>query len=122
LGNPVVRGDGAGSSDRLHRYVQWVLRVGLFGSVVAMTIGLSIHLASGAEDAPAVRLWALFQHTSDAGLALTAIGILMLALTPVFRVLVLVPLWWRERDYRFVAVALAVLATLALSVVLGKGG
>jgi len=52
----------------------------------------------------------------------TALGIVVLALTPAFRVLALVGLWWRERDYRFVVVALAVVATLAASVLLGKGG
>jgi len=45
----------------------------------------------------------------------------VLALTPALRVLALVAIWWRERDWRFVGVALAVVATLAVGIALGKG-
>jgi uncharacterized membrane protein len=45
----------------------------------------------------------------------------VLALTPAVRVLALVVLWWKERDWRFVAVALAVVMTLGCGFFLGKG-
>jgi len=44
-------------------------------------------------------------------------GVVVLALTPVARVLVLIGLWVRERDWRFVAVAGVVLVVLGVAVV-----
>jgi uncharacterized membrane protein len=122
LSDAATRDDIADESDRLHHHVRTVLRVGISLSVVLIASGLALHVASGADDAPAVRLGDLFARGADPGLVVTALGIVVLALTPAFRVLALVGLWWRERDYRFVVVALAVVATLAASVLLGKGG
>ena len=110
MSDPVVRDVAALESDRLHKRVQLVLRGGLLTSVVLMVTGLAIRFARGEDDAPAI------------GLMLTAFGILVLALTPALRVLALVGVWWRERDYRFVGVALIVVATLITSVLIGKGG
>ena len=50
-----------------------------------------------------------------------ALGVLVLAATPLFRVLALVVLWTRERDWRFVVVALLVVATLSMAIVVGHG-
>ena len=122
LSEPATRDGAADESDRLHGHVQTVLRVGLLVSVTLMMTGLGLRLSRGENDAPPVRLLDLFAHGSDPGLVLTALGILVLALTPALRVLALVGLWWRERDYRFVAVALVVTVTLVASVLLGKGG
>ncbi len=122
MSEPCTRDHVADESDRLHGQVQRVLRVGLGLSVTLMVLGLAVTLARGEHgEAQAVRLGDLLSRDIDPGLALTASGILVLALTPAFRVLALVGLWWRERDYRFVAVALAVMATLGASVLLGKG-
>ena len=70
------------------------------------------------NDAPAARLWHL-----DGGLgpALTTLGVMVLAFTPALRVLALVVVWWHERDWRFVGVALFVVATLAVGILLGRG-
>ncbi len=48
-------------------------------------------------------------------------GVLVLAATPVVRVLALAYLWAREKDFRFMSVALAVAAILAFSMLSGKG-
>jgi uncharacterized membrane protein len=122
LSELATRDQAADESDKLHIHVRTVLRVGLFLSVVLILSGLALNLARGQDDAPAVRLGDLFAHGADPGLLLTANGIVVLALTPAVRVLALVGLWLRERDYRFVFVALAVVVTLAASVLLGKGG
>ena len=108
-------------SDLLHLRVQTVLRAGLALSVALMVAGSIVRLAVGRTDAPAVKLFALFD-TSDPSLLLLALGIFVLALTPAMRVVALVYLWWRERDYRFVGVAMLVIVTLVASVMLGRGG
>ena len=122
MSDPVARDVVAVESDRLHKRVQLVLRAGLVTSVVLMVAGLVLRFARGENDAPAVGLLDLFTRGGDTGLVLTALGILVLALTPALRVLALISVWWRERDYRFVGVALMVLATLIASVLLGRGG
>lgn len=48
-------------------------------------------------------------------------GILVLGLTPVARVVLLAILWIRERDLRFAAAALVVLAVLAAALAAGMG-
>jgi uncharacterized membrane protein len=109
-------------SDRLHGWVQAILRLGMVVSTALMLLGLGIRFAAGLDDAPAVGLWTLFSSGADTGLVITALGVVVLAATPALRAVALVALWWRERDYRFVAVALSVVVTLAASILLGKGG
>jgi uncharacterized membrane protein len=99
-----------------------ILRTGLAVSVALMAAGVGLRFAHGREDAPAVRLFDLVDSKADLGLTLTALGIFALALTPAFRVAALVYLWAKEKDARFVVIALVVLATLGVSVALGKGG
>ncbi len=55
------------------------------------------------------------------GDALMGLGILALGATPALRVVVLAGIWTRERDWRFVAVAGAVVASLTAAVLLGGG-
>jgi uncharacterized membrane protein len=110
--------EAAEESDRLHRRIGWLLRIGLGASVLLLTSGMIVLFATGVQDAPSVRLWHL---DGDAGLVLSTLGVTVLALTPALRVVALVALWWRERDWHFVGVALAVVATLAVGIFLGKG-
>jgi len=65
-----------------------------------------------------VKPWRLEGGT---GLVLSTLGVLVLALTPALRVLAVMLIWWRERDWRFVGVAVAVVATLAVGLMLGRG-
>ncbi len=80
----VPAADGAdgveAESDRLHAQVGWVLRIGLALSVLLLASGMALRVASGVEDAPSVPLWHL--GGGDAGLALSTLGVLVLALTP----------------------------------------
>jgi uncharacterized membrane protein len=107
-------------AERDHKRVQLLLRVGLALSTALMTAGMLVRLARGDHSSVPVRLFEL-GAAPDLGLLLIALGILALAMTPALRVLSLVLIWGRERDWRFVGVALAVAVTLALSIVLGKG-
>jgi hypothetical protein len=105
---------------RAQRYVQVLLRTGLGVAVAMLVAGMSWKLASGVHRAGAVRLFGLGDADSGPDL-LMALGVLALAVTPAFRVLALVVIWSRERDWRFVGVATVVVLTLALAVVVGHG-
>jgi uncharacterized membrane protein len=101
--------------------IQWLLRTGLGISVALMAAGLAVQLGSGARHSNAVRMFELARAPASLGERVMALGILVLAFTPVLRVVALVLLWVKERDWRFVAVALTVAATLALAIALGGG-
>jgi hypothetical protein len=87
-------------------------------SVLLLGCGTAIYLASGRTDAPAIAPWRL---EGGAGHVVSTLGVLVLVLTPALRVLAVMLIWWRERDWRFVAVAVAVIATLAVGTGLGRG-
>ncbi len=107
-------------SEQAHRRVQAVLRVGLAIAVTAMLAGLAVCLATGRCNTHRVRISAI-AGPMDPGLRLLSTGILALALTPAARVLALVALWARTRDWRFVAIALAVVGVLTTAVMVGAG-
>lgn len=104
------------------KLVKWLLRIGLAASTLLMAAGLVVQLASEARLTIPVRL---FEVASPAplplGERLMAIGIVVLAFTPALRVVALLGLWLQERDYRFAAVAVAVVLTLVLAIVVGGG-
>ena len=112
----------AASQEAMHRdqrAVQLLLRVGLGVAVALMAVGLALKVASGSVRSSRIELFALGAgSTADLVMAL---GVLVLAATPVFRVLALVVLWTRERDWRFVASALLVVVTLSVAILLGHG-
>ncbi len=100
--------------------VQRVLRGGLVMAAVLMVGGLVADVAGNDLAAAPVRLGGLLRD-GTVGDRLMAVGILVLSLTPFARVVTLIGLWTRERDRRFVAVGIAVLAVLATSLALGVG-
>ncbi|MBN1948068.1 MAG: DUF1634 domain-containing protein [Bradymonadales bacterium] len=102
------------------RTVQLVLRLGLALAVVLMMAGLAIRLASGDLTAQGVPLFRLFGNQRP-GEDLMALGLLVLAAVPPLRVVSLLILWCRERDTRFVLVAITVVAVLLLAVAAGGG-
>ncbi len=85
-----------------------------------MLTGLVMQLVQGAHRSRGVKLFALGGAHTHAELVM-ALGVLVLAATPAFRVLALLVLWSRERDWRFVGVAAAVVVTLSVAVVIGHG-
>jgi uncharacterized membrane protein len=54
--------------------------------------------------------------------AIIVLGLLVLLATPLLRIIVSAVIFARERDWRYVAITLLVLAILLLSFALGKGG
>lgn len=83
-----------------------------------MAAGLVIDAARSELDAAPVRLGGILRD-GEVGDRIMAAGILVLSLTPLVRVATLIAVWARERDRRFVAVGLAVIAVLAASLTLG---
>lgn len=100
------------------RIVNGLLRTGLVGAMALMGAGLVVALATGARDDIPVKLFALGE-ASGLGDRLMALGIVVLGLTPALRVLVLASIWARQRDWRFVGVATAVVVTLVIATLLG---
>lgn len=101
--------------------MQTALRAGLGTSFALLVAGILIAAFEPGSGRGPVPLSDLFGRL-PLGSRLMGLGILVLGLTPVIRVLLLVFLWIRERDYRHAAVAGVVLITLITSVVLGHPG
>ena len=105
------------SADAAHHAVERILHLGLALACALMIVGMAVRLQSDGAECPfSVR--ELFQ-CGDLGWQLTGAGVLVLAVTPLVRVAALVVIWARERDWRFVLVALTVAAMLGASVLLG---
>lgn len=99
------------------RWVQRALQLGLVLSVLLMLAGLALHLMSGQIQVLAIPLFEMSQFVwAD---RLLALGVLILALTPVVRVLTLGLLWSRQKDWRFAGIAAVVLTVLVVSILLG---
>lgn len=109
------------ASHRGHVYIQWVLRGGLALAVVLLVIGLVLAIAGGEHGRAAVHLGHVFSEGS-VGDRFVAVGLALLALTPVVRVLALVLIWLAERDRKFALIGAIVLAVLAFSIATGHGG
>lgn len=114
-----MEAEEAPRSDR--NAVQWLLRSGLALAVGLMTVGFLVRVLAGEPAAPAVSLRQVLSGDASRGDWLMGLGALVLGLTPGFRVLMLVVLWTRERDWRFALVAALVVVTLTVSLLLGVG-
>jgi uncharacterized membrane protein len=104
------------------RDVQLLLRIGLGTGAVLMAAGLVAALVSGPMPGLLLQTGGLWHRDAALPVRLCAIGILVLAGTPAVRVIALIVLWVRERDWRYAAVAVTVAAVLTLAVALGSRG
>lgn len=100
--------------------MQWVLRGGLAIACLLLGVGLAIALATGERMAAPVRLHEVLSEGTTADRVI-ACGLLLLAMTPVVRVLSLLAIWTLERDKKFVVVALVVVVVLGLAIASGHG-
>lgn len=109
---------------RSRRILSGLLSVGLWVSVALLSVGVLLHVLSGAREAPALHLATLGQGAGLVGRAETtlALGVLTLAITPVLRVISLAILFATERDWPFFRRTVVVLVLLAFGLALGKGG
>ncbi len=100
--------------------MQWVLRGGLALSCVLLAVGLAMALATGEHAAGVVRLHEVLSQGTTADRVI-ACGLLLLAMTPVVRVLSLVVIWILEGDKKYALVALVVVVVLGIAIVSGRG-
>ncbi len=104
---------------RAHRTIAATLRLGLVLSGALAVLAIAIGRVGLLQaDKPGV---AVGGHV-DLALASATSSLIVLAATPAVRVVLLAALWARQRDWRFVLVALAVAGVLATCVVLGRAG
>jgi len=116
------------NSSRIHEYedraqnaIAAVLRYGSSISTTVMALGLILGLLRGggslarpgSESSPAMLLSRALQF-DPVGLA--ELGILLLLLTPVFRIIIAVVTFGLERDTKYVWISLGVLAVMTLSI------
>jgi uncharacterized membrane protein len=107
-------------SHTAHRFVQWVLRGGLILACVLVAVGVGLAFATGEHAAAAIRLQDVVSSGTVAD-RIIALGLLLLALTPVVRVISLVVIYALERDRKFATVALIVVTVLAAAIASGHG-
>jgi uncharacterized membrane protein len=99
---------------RRRLFIQYLLRLSLGVSVILMLTGMIVWIASGDRESPSTTPAQLLEGL-DAGHRLMLAGILLLAITPVLRVVALLGLWVRERAWRFAATAALVLVLLSVA-------
>lgn len=112
----------SGKKNDLEHVVHLTLRTGVIASGALLLLGLALLFTTHQPrpEGPPAELASLFWTALGAdGLSIVNLALLLLMATPLARVAVLGVGWMLRGDRRFGLVALAVLALLALSVVMG---
>lgn len=104
-----------------------MLRIGIVLAGLVIVIGLVLFLVTGESGYPGdtfpTSLPDIFQGLIQLkSVAIIEVGLILLILTPVFRVFVSMFAFIHEKDYRFVFISIFVLIILAISFALGKVG
>jgi uncharacterized membrane protein len=104
---------------RGQHYIALALRYGSLISTLVMALGLSVLLARAAvlfssPSAAAGEFWV--RHVRGAAVAVMQGGILLLLLTPIFRIVVASISFALERDRKYVLISLGVLLVVLLSI------
>jgi len=104
-----------------------MLRIGVMFAAIVIVTGLIQYLVTGDSWYPGDTYPTSFGAIVSGLIAFKAAaviqtGLLLLILTPVFRVFVSLFLFWAERDYRYVIITTVVFVILILSFALGKAG
>jgi uncharacterized membrane protein len=115
---------------RMDLLISYVLRGGVLLSAGLLILGALLYalaaLRSGSAAFPSTYPHSLGEIISGLShgdpLAVLALGLLVLLLTPVARVLVSILAFARERDWLYVAITALVLLILLVSFLLGAGG
>lgn len=104
-----------------------ILQAGVLTAAVTILFGSALWAAAGDSGYPA-GFYPVAPEEVVAGaialrpLAVIQVGLVFLVLTPVLRVAASVLLFWRERDWSYVAITMTVLALLLTSLLTGVVG
>lgn len=112
------------SERRAERLVHFSLLAGLALAAVLLALGLLVGLVRGEPETggePPALPQLVLAALGGNGQALMNLGLMALMVTPVLRVAMLILGWTAAGERRFALVALAVLALLSLSMLLGVG-
>jgi uncharacterized membrane protein len=134
--SPPLPGEGPGERSALplgltpELVISVVLRGGVLLSAAIIALGTALffwlaltgHGSAGEGAFPHTLGDTLAGVRAGRPAAIIVLGLLVLLATPLLRVIVSAATFARERDWRYVAITLAVLAILLLSFALGKGG
>jgi len=106
-------------ADKGRHYIALALLYGSLISTLVMTLGLGVLLARAAvlsfsPAAAAGEFWG--KHARSVALAVMRGGILLLLLTPIFRIIVASVSFSLERDRKYVLISLGVLLVVLLSI------
>lgn len=104
-----------------------MLRIGIVLAGLVIVTGLVLFLVTGDSGYPGdtfpTSLPDIFQGLIQLkSVAIIEVGLILLILTPVFRVFVSMFAFIHEKDYRFVLISIFVLIILGISFALGKVG
>ncbi|MNJ27624.1 DUF1634 domain-containing protein [Paenibacillus bouchesdurhonensis] len=107
--------------------VSKMLRIGVVLAGLVIVVGLVLFLVTGDSGYPGdtypTNLPDIVQGMLQLkSVAIIEVGLILLILTPVFRVFVSMLAFIHEKDYRFVLISIFVLVILVISFVLGKVG
>lgn len=104
------------ASDRMNRTMYRVLVTGMVLSFSIMVIGLTMYAISPTEGGtlPLDKIFEGVAHGSS--IAVIDLGIVILIATPLVRIIAAGIAFGLEKDYRFVGIAIFVLAMIALAV------
>jgi uncharacterized membrane protein len=106
-------------AEKGQHYIALALRYGSLISTLVMALGLGVLLARAAvlffsPNAAAEEFWV--RHVRRVALAVMQGGILLLLLTPIFRIMVAAVSFALERDRKYVLISLGVLLVVLLSI------
>lgn len=107
--------------------VSKMLRIGVFLAAAVIIIGLLQYLITGESGYPGdtfpITVSGIFEGLLQLkAMAIIETGLMLLILTPVFRVFVSLFVFIAEKDYRFVGITVVVFIILVASFLLGKVG
>jgi uncharacterized membrane protein len=105
------------TEEKTRSAIALILRYGSLASTLVMALGLLLILVRGAvatpgSDLPILPRMLLPRLVHFDPLAITESGILLLLLTPIFRIIVAAVSFGLERNYRYVWISLGVLAVI----------
>lgn len=101
---------------RLEHWLANLLHYGTWLASITIAAGLVLMLAL---PAPASANGAAASHATPAGMSVMSAGIALFILLPVMRLILMLGVFLRRRDYRFGAIAALVLAIVAVGLVVG---